>query len=986
MPPPACALYLMSTKNKARSSSNSTSSTGGFVSFADVASPTFGRSAGQAEVSLDPVYTGQDADLSVACKKLFKKDPVTRLKALVEVSALLQDRGAELFLDFISFFVYSYTRIILENQRLILEQLNSILLQLVTINRPGFKPYMRELIGHWWVATCDVFQKSAETAYAAFEKAFPSQELALQNFSSSILHAIRTNLELNLSSLDSSIEHADEHLERIQAMSLSALRRFLTSLSSESNQAVDREGVYSAIFGKLQFWQDFLQSSRPRIRKHAMELLFEVSSHAPSPIKGILDGLAKLVTQAFQETNTPNVSSVFDLMLQFSSRFPIYWSIISIDKQLFPALLTHLKHQPETALPYVLPLFGNLPEQELFENSESIPKICSFVDEIYAMTDPEELRAYAIGIHLTEVCGYLVIRLVSSTNSTNHEENIIRLCDRMIRFFKLLLTSCTSTNVHQDDIQRLGKVFGKLDQVSQNKGVDLQENVWNPIVDLTKELTQHATKSAFIIVDYLTDAFETSMGTSFELSQHTGAYAVLKDLLGHADLALMELAEFHDNLLRAYSVGRWCSYIRTTLRCEEIYNNGKWMRSSELHSPSEPHTLHYFKKVLEYMARTLDIYKFQTNIILNAVLSNDPIALISLLESGIMGTKSLEMESIVHLNRVASSLISQEDTTAKWPFALKVHFLSLLSCFSLNPKCKEFTLDLLSTWRSTHLNICHWTLLTIAMSPTQFPSTLHQSDILDLILSAFFSRSRKKNRSSSGPTWTPIDGRFPRIECWNDLKPRLYRTLGPELFFELLYRICAELYKKLQRSSDDQSTDDEDQQMQHRKIARHICGVLSLNESTPTPISNMEILLKIGIADPIVWSSNAYEVSHLVAVLNCVVELWEGDVRFLWNSFLENTSIFIEFLIRIRSEYSAFDASTTVDNLVDNVYEAFNLMDVRKKLHFLGKIADHFLSKKLDKGEDLLREILSRSLHVDTNQKSKYFFFHFHIQFSLIHF
>ena len=87
---------------RANKGSASTEGAKSFISFSEVASTSSSAlsayttknnlqsDAVSSTTNLSPIYLGDDIDLSVITKKLCKKNPVSRLKALQELKTVLQ--------------------------------------------------------------------------------------------------------------------------------------------------------------------------------------------------------------------------------------------------------------------------------------------------------------------------------------------------------------------------------------------------------------------------------------------------------------------------------------------------------------------------------------------------------------------------------------------------------------------------------------------------------------------------------------------------------------------------------------------------------------------------------------------------------------------------------------------------------------------------------------------------------------------------------
>jgi hypothetical protein len=166
---------------------------GGFISFSDVTAPdsaeTSSGAVHQASSSSSsaasssggplssPLYTGSDGELAQACKRVVKKDATTKLKAMAEIAEILgSSRGGEVIGDFLPYFVYMMPRLALETTRKVREQLCVILDGVIAINKQALGPFMKLLIGPWWMLSCDPCREVALAFSAAFATAIPPKK------------------------------------------------------------------------------------------------------------------------------------------------------------------------------------------------------------------------------------------------------------------------------------------------------------------------------------------------------------------------------------------------------------------------------------------------------------------------------------------------------------------------------------------------------------------------------------------------------------------------------------------------------------------------------------------------------------------------------------------------------------------------------------------------------------------------------------------
>jgi hypothetical protein len=70
----------------------------------DTTSNSNGSTSANANSNLSPLYRGSDPELSIAAKKLIKRDGSTKIKAFSEVIAMLKLKQKEVLYDFLPYF------------------------------------------------------------------------------------------------------------------------------------------------------------------------------------------------------------------------------------------------------------------------------------------------------------------------------------------------------------------------------------------------------------------------------------------------------------------------------------------------------------------------------------------------------------------------------------------------------------------------------------------------------------------------------------------------------------------------------------------------------------------------------------------------------------------------------------------------------------------------------------------------------------------
>jgi len=353
--------------------------------------------------SATPFYTGGDPDLQVICKRLSKKDGVTKHKALLELAQLVQARGtagsssSSVVEGLVPFWLYVYPRLVLlEDDRRVREAVFSTALpQLFSADRKAMVGVLgRHLLGPWWAAMSDPQKEVANAATRAFQTVFPKQakrDEVLAQAAPVILGYLHDNLRLKPvdAVLDtsggngSSPEEAEERLERIVTCSLTALASLLMALDEQIRARLLNTATMTAappqsplprpsptadssstpaaaaaalpafllidgqsssledVFRDSATWK-FLSDTRPLVRRAAYGLLAAVAERADHVIRqtGQVGRVAQHVCGLLAEKETANFGNMWEAMLLFFHHFPkALTTTLDCKTQLFPRVL-----------------------------------------------------------------------------------------------------------------------------------------------------------------------------------------------------------------------------------------------------------------------------------------------------------------------------------------------------------------------------------------------------------------------------------------------------------------------------------------------------------------------------------------------------------------------------------------------------------------------------------------------------------------------
>ena len=418
-----------------------------FISFGDVAGgfkPVSAAAGLPSSMSTPlPLYGGNDSELVILSKKLMKKDGVTKIKAIQDLVGVLNTKSEATLAEFLVFFVYAFSKLYMEDHRVIREKLCSILLTVVRVERRLLAPHMKTLIGPWWMLTGDPVGDVAVTSYESFCAAIPpkKRQLVLVYLSSSILTEAVKNIHLRPETLcDLSltpIDEAEERLERVMVSTLASIEKFVTTLSAEQNLQLARGtadvGVES--FGEMvltykdlftqAMWSKCLESKFVLVRRAAYQLIATLALHAPEVLttrdisnKSSIGFFKLFLSCLLVETSVLNLHVLLASFVTVTTSIPAFFDIASVTEDVVPVLLHLLQSNAPFALEYVLPIAGSLPPEQVallepasadptaaLKQSQSQQSMCGFLQQLFDFAEQKAAEGGVQSMRSESVAG-----------------------------------------------------------------------------------------------------------------------------------------------------------------------------------------------------------------------------------------------------------------------------------------------------------------------------------------------------------------------------------------------------------------------------------------------------------------------------------------------------------------------------------------------------------------------------------------------------
>ncbi|XP_060206970.1 E3 ubiquitin-protein ligase listerin isoform X1 [Lycium barbarum] len=350
-----------------------------------------------------PPFLDIDSEVAQHLKRLARKDPTTKLKALASLSQLFQQKTAKEIIPIIPQWAFEYKKLLLDYNREVRRATHDTMTNLVGVVGRDVAPYLKSLMGPWWFSQFDSVYEVSQAAKRSFQAAFPAQDKRLDVlilYTSEIFRYIEEILKLTPQSMSDKNVASDELEEmhkQVVSSSLLALATLLdVVVSVQSERPVSEAELKRASKAKVlamscaenllsthKLFLGFLKSQSSAIRSAAYSVMRSLLKNIPHAIKETdIIHLADAILGAFQEMDPSCHSSMWAVILLFSKKFPQSWSILKIKKSAlsrfwhflrngcfgsqqvsYPALLLFLDVVPAQAVEaqkFLLEVFQNL--------------------------------------------------------------------------------------------------------------------------------------------------------------------------------------------------------------------------------------------------------------------------------------------------------------------------------------------------------------------------------------------------------------------------------------------------------------------------------------------------------------------------------------------------------------------------------------------------------------------------------------------------
>ncbi|KAL6595461.1 hypothetical protein ACP70R_047801 [Stipagrostis hirtigluma subsp. patula] len=338
-----------------------------------------------------PVRPTPDVDAEVLqhLKRLGRKDPTTKLKALSTLSILFAQKPGEEVVQIVPQWAFEYKRLLLDYNREVRRATHDAMSSLVTAVKKGIAPHLKSLMGPWWFSQFDPAPEVAQAARRSFEAAFPQSERRLDALMLCVKETflyLSENLKLTTQALSDKATPMDEledmH-QRVVSSSLLAMATLIDILLGVKLQNCDvdstntenrslskvRSATLSAAetaFCMHKCFLDFLKSKSSVTRSATYSLLKSYIKHIPHAFdEETMKILSPTLLGAFHEKDASCHSAMWDTIIVFCRKFPEAWSYCNISKVVLSRFWHFLQNgcygSKQVSYPFLVQFLDSIP-------------------------------------------------------------------------------------------------------------------------------------------------------------------------------------------------------------------------------------------------------------------------------------------------------------------------------------------------------------------------------------------------------------------------------------------------------------------------------------------------------------------------------------------------------------------------------------------------------------------------------------------------
>ncbi|RGB43798.1 hypothetical protein C1646_749399 [Rhizophagus diaphanus] len=416
---------------------------GGFAQF--LGGTAFSSTSTLATSDIDSAVSNAtlDPELVLILKRLSKRDPTTKLKALEEFEAYLKskERNENELTGILDLWTKLFVKLGIDVDRRIRYATYSCHLTIVKIIKKRIAPFLKEILPVWIISLFDQSKDVARMANESFQTAFPpekrvdvlvfGQEEILSYITDIILYKTPETLS---DPRFTSKEDMDSKYLRVVASSYYSLAHIISQLKEDELEKSVQQ--YDNLFNHSKFWAN-LSNDNSVVRKSCYSLIKVLVNRRPSEIEKRLDMFSNTyLMKVFNDKDTSVHGDLWDSLLVFTKQFPESWLIASKKKPMLPKLYNFLRSgaygSVNISYPSILALISHFPKELIDSDTQFYEE---FFSNFWKGLLSPTIDRFNSNVFLKAYCECLIYYIIKLGKLENEDKQIFVVENK---FFELL--------------------------------------------------------------------------------------------------------------------------------------------------------------------------------------------------------------------------------------------------------------------------------------------------------------------------------------------------------------------------------------------------------------------------------------------------------------------------------------------------------------------------------------------------------------------
>ncbi|XP_058829891.1 E3 ubiquitin-protein ligase listerin isoform X2 [Topomyia yanbarensis] len=393
----------------------------------------------QIETHGEDIDPNLDDTFQIVLKKMLKKDPVTKTKALQEFAELIGKSELDVVKAVLPFWPRLYSNLSTDVEHRVRETAQQAQSAVVAKAGKHIAPFLKQLAPAWISAQYDTYAPAASIAGQSFSSAFPPSKLCEVFIfcENEILEYYTKNLTVHSAiTLSNPKSHSPEECEnKYQRVLIASLRGYALYISKLPEEQLRKSLAKNALLlDNTKFWS-YHKHKTPAIRAAWFEVISAILQFVPFLVEQHQPQIATSVFQAMDETDPTVVMHVWSSIVLVQTKIPNWHTYLNFDKAVFPKLWKLLKSgasgNAACVFPHMLPLVSKFTREVLGDKIDKFQSLFfESINEGLRAVHSSRTDVSAISQAYYEVFQYVVIQTVKDV--ARQPQQIEQFCEKML--------------------------------------------------------------------------------------------------------------------------------------------------------------------------------------------------------------------------------------------------------------------------------------------------------------------------------------------------------------------------------------------------------------------------------------------------------------------------------------------------------------------------------------------------------------------------